>query len=351
MRSRCKVLSLLSGVLVLTASVQARAQSAVLELSQKPVVLPSRGAFEEILFFYARQPNLAWGTAGKTNVPRLNMGLSSQGNLFVTRDLSAPTAALEILGLQTLDVRISDLPGGRFFRSAFGEVEEGMPDTLRVRDLGARLRGDRGPLKSLIRSVLGESRTAQVVGGGLAAAAIVGAVGQLGSQRAGLLGLAPTFSFNALDGRVRSLAILNTEPGFKNASLDAMVAFKLPPVFQSALRHEDFVEVGMVGWRSPEQKLFLNTRWAKLRTRTQFVEVAVGVRSNRNEPSVWTEGELFVNLKNVGIRSTVLRQMGTGHTHVSSAMTLQLASAAVGVYGLVDGNVSRSAGLLAMGTF
>jgi hypothetical protein len=339
----------LAALLTLTA---AHAQNPIVEMTSRPtVVLPSRGAFEEILFFYARQPQLAWGKAGNTQVPRLNMGLSSQGNLFVTRDLAKPEAAMELLGLQTLDVRISDLPGGRFLRPLLGEPEAGVPDRMTVRDLGPVLRGPQGPLRSVIRAVLGDSQVAQVIGGGVAAAAILGAVGQMGSQRAGALGFAPTFSHSLWEGRIRTLATLNTEAKFKNAMLDASVAFKLPRVFETALSREDFVEVGMVGWRSPENEVFVNSKWAKLRTRTRLFEVAFGVRSNRNEQSVWTEGEVFTQVQKFGLRSTLMRQMATGHTQVSSAVTLQGPSTAVGLFAMVDGNLSRSAGLLTMGTF
>jgi hypothetical protein len=308
--------------------------------------LPERGAFQELLTFLA-QPTTTRPEGFVT--PPLSLAVRSRAVGFVSSDPIPENALWDALGAEAMDMPVSELPGGTQIRTFF---RRGPEDSMRLRDLGPLLRSRDGPFRSTLRALLGNAAGAEMVGNVAIAAAVMGAVSKWGTLRAMQLGLAPTIMHQTDDQRWASAATLYSEPNFVNARVDLSTRLKLPELFAlGGEAHEEFVEVGITTAGAGSWEKALSSRWAKVRTHTERIDLALGVRSNQGEPFVWSEAELAFREKWFAVQSTVRHAFGTGQLHLLTTLTIQTGSAMWGVYGTVQTPGTRTVGLLAMAVF
>ncbi|WP_395827718.1 hypothetical protein [Archangium violaceum] len=321
-----------------------------LELHQRmvpPTELPDRPAFEELLWYFA-DPGRA--LQGGFTVPSLSLAVRARAWAFVPPGTREQREARDAFSLATQDVTLSEIPAGGRLASFLELGPEG--ERFRVRDLGHWLSGPQSPIQAAVRPWLerlpGQETTAVIAAG----VAGLGLAYQFGTAHAQSLGLTPEVRGTLLQGRLHASVRLQTEPHFKNARADVGARLLLPESLrlpQIGGRLEQ-LEVGGSAARGPEG-LLLDSRWATLRGRLSWLELALGVHSNSADPYIWTDLETCVRRERFDLRAVFSRQWMTMRTYTTATATLRTGPVLSGLFLGMQGTLRRTFGLVSMGSF
>ncbi|PTL85988.1 hypothetical protein DAT35_03190 [Vitiosangium sp. GDMCC 1.1324] len=309
--------------------------------------MPERHAFEELLWSFA-DPQRA--LEGGFAAPSLSLAVRAKAWAFMRPGMREQREAWEVLSLSAQDITLSDLPAGSRFARFLELGPQG--EQMRVRDLGPWLRGPQSPLQTTLRPMLdsipGKETTAVVA----ASVAGLGLLWQFGTTHAQALGLTPVFSGTILDGHLQGSIQLQSEPHFKNARADVAARIFLPevlrlPVFGGRIEQ---LEVGGTAARV-SQGFLLDSRWARLRGRLSWFELSMGVRSNHDEPPLWTDVETIVRHAHFDLRAVCSYQWATTRTAAMATATVRTGPVLSGLFFGVQGTTRHTFGLVGMGTF
>ncbi|HEX5751439.1 MAG TPA: hypothetical protein VFZ09_34775 [Archangium sp.] len=309
-----------------------------------PPSMPERPAFEELLFSFA-DPDRA--LEGGFLVPSLSLAVRSRAWAFIPSRQYEQRDALDTLSQPAQDLTLSELPAGRHLASLLALGPEG--GQVRIRDLGPRLRGPDSPLQKGFQSALDYFHVPKPAAMVSAGVAVLGLVHQFGTAQANELGLPTSVSATTLGGTLNGSIQLHSEPRFKNARADMSARFRLPELPLTSLRFEQ-MEVGCAAARSPEG-LLLDTRWATLRSRLAWLELSMGVHSTHAEPQLWTDLETSVQREGFSVRAVFSRQWETARFRSLATATLRTGPVLSGLFMGLQDNVTRTFGLVGMGSF
>jgi|GEM_PF-2864720 len=309
-----------------------------------PPSMPERPAFEEMLFSFA-DPDRA--LQGGFLVPSLSLAIRARAWAFMPTRKYEQRDALDSLSQPAQDLTLAELPAGRRLASLLALGPDG--DQLRVRDLGPRLRGPDSPLQKGFQAALDFLHVPKPAAMVTAGVAVLGLVHQFGTVQANELGLPTSLSATTLGGNLNASVQLHSEPRFHNARADMSARFRLPELPLPAIRFHQ-VEVGGAAARTPEG-LLLDTRWVTLRGRLSWLELSMGVHSNHAEPQLWTDFETSVQRERFSVRAVFSRQWETARFRSMATATLRTGPVLSGLFMGVQGNVTRTFGLVGMGAF
>lgn len=315
-----------------------------------PPPLPDVGTFDLLLFHMARPPGP--DTRGML-LYDVNLALRAGAVGFLPIHDGDLQASWEILAQPAMNAPLSDLPmnGHRVLTLL-------VPDQLidaqqtKVRDVGALLAGEHGPVQRIGRVIFGGGPGGEVatgIAGGLAA---FGLALQMGTAQAQALGFSPTVSGNLLGDQVWGAVGLRTEKKLENAMADAATRVRLYR-FENRRALGDVMLEGGLTWSkdapTPEQRLAYG--WVRLKSGGPVLDTAIGAHLVGGDPRPWTDLDATLNGGPLRLRLSLSLQQESGLAQVTSIATGRGESSTFGLFLGAHTLQGMMAGVMGMAVF
>ena len=95
----------------------------------------------------------------------------------------------------------------------------------------------------------------------------------------------------------------------------------------------------------------LDSRWANLRGRLSWLELCLGVHSDRADPNLWMVLETSVQRERFSVRGVLNQQLRTGHTRLMATATLRTGPVLSGLFVGSNDIVKHTFGVVGMAAF